>query len=49
MRIYRTEEEQVSEELLGKVYKKGRGLLRIPIYLCIQRYINIPVNNKTRS
>jgi hypothetical protein len=35
------EEVQVSEELLQKVYKKERGLLRIPISMCIQRYVYI--------
>jgi hypothetical protein len=35
------DEVQVSEELLEKVYKKRRELLRILISMCIQKYIYI--------
>jgi hypothetical protein len=31
----------LEELLLGKVYKKGKGLLSIFIFLCIQRYVYI--------
>ena len=34
-------EPQISEELVGKVYKKGRGLLHIPLLIIYQRYIYI--------